>query len=297
MNKNAFAGYHPVVQLIFFTPVMLFTMFIQHPVYLIITLLASLMTAISFGRRKALKVFLRFILPAALLVGVINPLFNHAGVTIMWYFPDGNPFTMESMIYGFVSGLMFSSIMLWCLCIRHTLSSDKILYLFGRVSPKISLLLSMILRFLPLFAKHFQEVRGAQHCIGRDVNQGNLLKRIRNTVRIISSVIEWSMENAVDTADALKSRGYGLHRRTSYSLYYFEARDGIMMTVTVLCSTITAVLYFTEQLDFYYYPVISPMTFEVQEISGYIVFCILCYLPLAAHWREEQKWKSIQSGI
>lgn len=47
----------------------------------------------------------------------------------------------------------------------------------------------------------------------------------------MSIVVTWALENALDTADSMKSRGYGLPKRTAFSLFRFTLRDGICLGV------------------------------------------------------------------
>ena len=108
-------------------------------------------------------------------------------------------------------------------------SSDKVVFLFGRIMPSLSLVISMALRFVPRFSAQMKLVRNAQHTIGRDINEGTLFQKIRNAVKILSIMITWSLENAIETADSMKSRGHGLKGRTSYSLYKFDKRDAFML--------------------------------------------------------------------
>lgn len=56
--------------------------------------------------RKTVKVFLIGMLPVCLLTMVMNPLFSHAGATMLFYMRNGNPVTLESIVYGLASGLM-----------------------------------------------------------------------------------------------------------------------------------------------------------------------------------------------
>ena len=235
-----------------------------------------------------------FLLPMFILIAVINPLFNHGGVTIWFYLPDGNPFTMESLIYGGVSGLLFSGTMLWCMCLRYTMTSDKVIYLFGRVAPKLSLLIAMILRFIPKLAAHFREVRNAQKCIGRDITDGNFKNKVTNTVRIISAMFQWAMENSVDTADSLESRGYGLPHRTAFSLFRFEKRDGMILLIIILCDIWVMWGYFSGILEFDYFPMISTIQWNMPLM---IIYIFLCMIPLAIDLREDRKWKYMQSKI
>ena len=82
-----------------------------------------------------------------------------------------------------------------------------------KVAPSLSLVLSMTLRFVPKFTAQMKKVRQSQKCIGRDVSDGGLISRIKHGIKIISIMITWSLENAIETADSMKSRGHGLKGR------------------------------------------------------------------------------------
>ena len=292
--KSEFARFHPTVQFIYFSSVIFFAMFIREPVFLGISLVFSVIYSAYLGQRNILKALLLFIVPMFVLIAVINPLFNHGGVTILFYLPDGNPFTRESLIYGFVSGGLFSVTMLWCICLRYIMTSDRIIYLFGRIAPKLSLLISMILRFIPKLSSHFREVRNARKSIGRDITDGNFRERISNGVRIVSAVIQWAMENSIDTADSLESRGYGLARRTSFSLFRFEKRDFGILLIISLCDICVLWGYFSGDLEFDYFPMISEIKWNLPLTAVYL---ILCVMPLILDISEDMKWKYIESRI
>lgn len=293
MQSRAFGGVHPVVQSGFFTSVMLFTMLVPQPVILLTSFACSLTYGFFVGGKGSRRSFLRLILPSSALVCIINPLFNHAGVTILFYLPDGNPFTLESVIYGLVSGCMFSSVMLWCLCLRFTMTSDRVIYLFGRVTPKLGLLLSMIMRFIPQLASQFRRVRSARRCLGRDINQGNIIRRTANFVRILSSVIGWSMEHSLITADSMKSRGYGLGRRTSYTIFRFERRDVILLFLTIFLSAAVICGCIGGVGDFFYFPAVSQVGAGALDILTYIAFALLCVFPFIIDLKEGRKWNAI----
>ena len=294
-SRDTFSSCHPVVNFLYFGLVLLFTMCFTHPLTRFVSVAGALAYDIYLNGKKATRFTLVYMLPMLILTAILNPTFSHEGVTILTYLPSGNPLTLESLIYGAVAGTLFAGIWLWCLYLRYTVSTDGILYLFGRVSPKVSLLLSMILRFLPQFAVQLRQVRTAQHGLGRDMNQGNVRQRGRNTLRILSSVIGLSLENAVQTADALKSRGYGVTRRTAFSLYRFERRDGQLLAVIVLCCAVIWTAFFMERLDFYYFPAITPLSWE--PLDGIIyAACILLYgLPVLLWWKEVCTWRILRS--
>ncbi len=294
-SESGFGLVHPIVQFVYFTIVLLLTMVILHPLYLGLSLISALIYVLHMSGRKAVKPILIFLLPMFVLIALINPLFNHAGVTIWFYLPSGNPFTMESLLFGFNAGFTFSAILLWCMGMRYTLSSDRIIYLFGRAAPRLGLFLSMTLRFLPKMSSQFREIRASQHGIGRDLNQGSLPVRFRNAMRILSSLVSWILESTVETADSLKSRGYGLPRRTSYHLFRFTLRDGILLGVIVLSGSGVVAALFNGWCEFEYYPMLSELTPEPLTLMIWVGYAVLCLLPTIIGWKEGIRWKSIHS--
>lgn len=85
-----------------------------------------------------------------LLTAILNPIFNHKGLTVLFYLKR-NPVTLESVAYGAASGVMLGSVLLIFSCFNRIITDDKILYLFGRIIPSLAVVLSMALRFVPLF--------------------------------------------------------------------------------------------------------------------------------------------------
>lgn len=90
------------------------------------------------------------------------------------------------MLYGAAAAVMLASVVLWFSSYNEVMTSDKFVYLFGRVIPALSLVLSMSLRFIPKFKAQMQTVSEAQPCIGRDTKNGSVLRRVGNAVRIFS---------------------------------------------------------------------------------------------------------------
>ena len=104
-RRDAFAGYHPCVNFIFYALVLVFSMCLMHPAYL----LASFCGAAGYCARvqggARVRRTLLYLLPMMLLAAILNPAFNHEGVTILAYLPSGNPLTLESILYGIGAGL------------------------------------------------------------------------------------------------------------------------------------------------------------------------------------------------
>lgn len=294
---DAFSKLHPTVNFIFFAFVLVLSMFIMNPVCLALSLVCAFVNAVYLNGIKTVKLCLEFILPMVLLVIIINPVFNHQGVTILTYFPWENPLTLESIVYGTASAALLSSVVLWFSVFNSVITSDKLVYLFGRIIPSLSLVISMALRFVPKFTTQFNNVRNAQRCIGRDISDGSVIKRIKNGIRIISIMLSWSMENAIETADSMKSRGFGLKGRTAYSIYKFDKRDLIVLIIVALLGITVSVSAITGVIDFNYYPSIKGNIFDVLSLVTFFLYGILMLIPTILNAGEGFKWKRLRSAI
>lgn len=293
---NEFAKYHPLINFIYFTAVIVFSMIFVHPICLVTSLLCSVMYSIILNGKKALK-FIVMLLPLMLISALINPAFNHEGVTVIAYLPSGNPLTLESILYGIVAASMIATVICWFSCFNKIMTSDKFIYLFGRIIPSLSLILSMTFRFVPKFKEQVQEVSNAQKSMGRDTSEGSVFARVKNSIRILSAVITWSLENAIDTSDSMKSRGYGLTGRTAYSNYVFDKRDVtalIYLAVTIIYFLIGALL---GKIHYRYFPSMRGTDMSFYSTSIFISYIMICIMPIIIEIWEELKWRKLKSKI
>ena len=294
--KDSFSSYHPLVNFLFFAEVLGFSMFLLHPLCLGISLVCAVGYDIYLNGRKAVGFCLKGILPMMVITALLNPLFSHEGRTILTYLPSGNPLTLESILYGLAAAGMLAAVVLWFACFNAVITSDKFVYLFGRIIPALSLVLSMALRFVPRFMAQLKVVTRAQKCIGKDPSQGSLFHRIRCAGSILSVMLTWALENGIDTADSMKSRGYGLPGRTAFSVYRFDNRDRqALICLLVLGAAVLAGAAF-DGLTWRYFPTVkwstTPLSFGVLA-----AYAALCALPVILNRKEDRKWNALRSKI
>ncbi len=290
-NRDAFSGYHPLINFFYFGMVLIFTMFFLHPASLAVSLCGAVAYSLYLNGRQALRFQIVFLLPMAIMAALVNPAFNHEGATLICYLPTGNPLTLESILYGLASASMLAAVILWFSCYNVVMTSDKFVYLFGRVIPALSLVLSMTLRFVPKFKAQLHVVSEAQQCVGRDVSNGSLFCRIKNAVKILSILITWSLENAIETADSMKSRGYGLPGRTAFSIYRFDERDRIALCWLCFCGFFIMSGWIAGAFRWRYYPTMKGVAATPLFLSIQIVYLALCLTPVILNCWEDRKWK------
>ncbi|NMA08119.1 MAG: energy-coupling factor transporter transmembrane protein EcfT [Clostridiales bacterium] len=295
MNR-AFSGLHPWVSVCFFAAVLGVTMTLTHPVFLALSVCGAAACLWTLRGRKGMAAW-KFITPLLLLTAALNPVFNHEGATILRYLPDGNPLTAESILYGVAAAGMLTASLLWFLCLSEVMTSDKVVYLFGRVIPALSLLLSMTLRFIPRLKHQARVISNAQVCVGRGTSEGNLLTRARHTLTVFGMLLTWAFESAISTADSMKSRGYGLPGRSAFSLWRFDRRDAVMLSFIALCTGAVILGCASGQFAWRYYPLVSGTLTGIVPVLLYILYAALCFLPVGVELWEARKWRALRSAI
>jgi len=294
--KRAFEDCHPIVSFLFFAGVLTFSMSFLHPVALTLTFAGALVNAGLLQKRKNARGLL-FLLPTLLVAAVLNPLFNHEGVTILTYLPDGNPLTKEAIFYGFAAAGMLGAVILWFGSVNAVLTTEKIAYLFGRILPGFSLLLSMTLRFVPRFREQLSKNAQAMSCVGQDLKDGSFLIKAKRGLTLLSGLVTWALESAVQTADSMKARGYGLPHRGSFSLYRFTKRDALICAWLGICIAGVVIAWIQGGFAWKYYPKISEFLWTPATFWGFVSYAGLIITPLAAEGWEAGQWHISQSRM
>ncbi len=293
--RGGLQAIHPAVSLLYFTAVIVFAMFLMNPVCLTLSLLCSAATAVVLNGRKTVLFALKVILPLALLAIVINPFVNHRGVTVLGYLPWNNPLTLESILFGVASAVMLSSTVLWFSSFHTVMTSDKLVFLFGKTLPALGLMLSMSLRFVPKFNAELREVRNAQRLLFPE--KSGLIPRIKSAVRVLSVMISRALEDSLETADSMKARGYGLKGRTAYSRYRMTGQDWFLLSVTIVLTAAIAVFCFCKTARFRYYPSVTQLKSAADTFIFYGTYAVLLLIPLILTVGEGIRWRKYESNI
>ena len=113
---------------------------------------------------------------------------------------------------------------------------------FGVPSHEIALMMSISIRFIPIFIEEGERIRKAQLSRGGSF-QGNIIKRIRNVIPLIIPLFVSTFRRANDLALAMDARCYtGGEGRTSYHVLRFRWIDTVAFFLIVLIG-VPAVLY------------------------------------------------------
>ena len=274
---------HPAVNLIYFAAVLVGMITFQHPAFLVISFFCAYAYSVKRNGWKAV-VFNLCLLPFVVAFALYYSSYTHFGMTVLRQNFVGNNMTQESLVYGFVLGVTGAGVCIWFSCVYSVFTTDKVVYLFGRVSPRLSLFLAILLRMVPRIKKEAKRINMAQQGIGRGVNQGNFFTRLHNGIRVISMLITWTIDSLTIASESMRSRGSSLRGRKAFSIYRFDNRDRLFVIGLFLCLTLTMMAVLLGQTDMVYDPQIIWTQVNPLFCIGYVV---LCLMPLGLElWTE-----------
>lgn len=283
-----FKSVHPISAFVFFTFAFLMSMTASHPLLLLVSFVVGLIYDVKLSGKKALSFFLKIILPTILLITVFNGIFSHYGVTVLFKMQGGNNFTLEALIFGLVFSIRTASALLWLDSFNEIITSDKFIFLFGRISPKTALVISMVLRFIPLIRNQSEEIKKAEKGIGNLPTEKDFIGKIRHGAKRLSVLISWTLEKGIDSADSMKARGYGLSGRTSFNSYIFWVKDALFFVLSFVAS---AMFFFIgTRYKANYNPIIDIPVPDVLSLFLIAIIAFVLLLPTFYDLREERKW-------
>ncbi len=291
---KSFKDHNPIAIFIYYALVIVPVMFCTNTLLVCISLFFAVALRVAMEGSGVLKKILPFaIFPV--ISTIVNPLFVHKGVTVLFIL-NNNPITLEAVRYGFTIGLVIFSTIVWFSSFNNIMTTDKLMYIFGSVSPKIALILSMALRYIPLYGQQIKKIRQAQLVTGL-YKEDNAIDRIRGGLRIMSVMVSWALENGIITADSMTARGYGVGRRSRFSIFSWRRADKILLAAALLLGGAVIVFMAVGHLAYEWYPQIITPGASAPAIIAYAAYAALGAVPVYLQIKEENRWRSLQSEI
>ncbi len=286
-------NFHPLVSFLYFLFVIGYSMFILNPHYVIISFLLSLTYSLMIKGKKSIKTLIYF-LPMALFMLIINPLVNTSGETVLFHLAEGRPITKEAILFGALSAVMIICVILWFSSFNEIIDDDKINYLFGKITPSFALIFCMTLKFIPSFIRHLKKVLRAQKGIK---NQKSFTQKLKTSLSVFSATITWAFENAIETSDSMRARGYGLFKRTNYSIYKFTKNDALVLFLILIFAGFIFIENFINSASMVFFPKIIYPSYDLSGIISFVFYFLLILIPSISEIWEVLKWKLLKSKI
>lgn len=292
-----FGTYNPIINFIFFIGAIALCMFLNHPAFLFCSVISSFTLYLTINPKKAFRLILAMALPFVI-ISLVNPFFNIYGKTVLFTCFGGRPYTLEALYYGMANAAMFVSVMVWFASYNEIMTSDKFLYIFGRVVPSVSMILTMVLRFVPNYTRKAKQIANARKCIGKAGDEGGKKEKIENGMTVLSSLTNYALEGGIMTADSMQSRGYGCGKRTTFSIYRFDGRDKTLISFMALSLALVLFCVSNGAASVSYTPDLFISGLEsIYTVTGVVCYFIFLMIPTVINVMEEITWRILRSKI
>lgn len=288
-----FENLNPFCSCLFLLSAVLLTALFPHPALVALSLVGSVALFVFTKGTEGIKTHICFFI-LFIVMAAINPLFNHNGLTVLFVLND-NPVTLETLLFGLNSSAMIVSALYWFASFSEIMTSDRLLYLLSGLSPKASLIISMALRYVPLFLRKKKEISQAGKGMGI-FKDDNLPDRIKGHMGVFSALVTFGLENGIITADSMDARGYYIGKRSRFSNFSFRRGDLVFSVLALFLVYITLVGGFLGKFSFDFYPSVlgqnpgEPLLF----LSAFGTFVLL---PVLLNIKEELKWRKLRRKI
>lgn len=281
--RPAFSTYHPAVPVAFVVLTLAFTMFSMQPVLIALSFAGGFAYGCAVRGPRRTLVALRWQLPLIAIVAVLNPLFSASGLTELFRLGERAVY-LESLVYGACMGGLFMATVLWFEAAASMLSYDKVMALFGNAAPILALMISMCMRLIPQFVRRGRSIFAVQDAV--DVPGRSSGDVARERLRASSVLMGWSMEDSLERADAMRARGWGIGRRTTYTRYRFGRADAAALAAVVAAGALVAAIAVQATGRFTFYPRLSaPVAWW-----GYIVYAAWMLVPCVLWVCDERRF-------
>ena len=120
-----------------------------------------------------------------------------------------------------------------------------------------------------------------------DRMSGRLSNRVTGRLRQSSVLMGWAMEDSLETADAMRARGWGACRqRTTYLPYRFTLRDAVVLLVLTVAAAVCIWASWTATNAYEFYPRLTPIC----AWWGYVPYAAWMFVPAALHLYETRRF-------
>jgi len=291
---RAFEDYNPFAIFLSLMSCACIVMFGTNPVMALISLAGAVGLWFVRSGRENMRSHLIYLAMLAV-VPLLNMLISHNGATVLLVVNDA-PITLEALLYGLVTAVTLAAVLYWFRSFSRIMTSDRLLYIMGGLSPRLALLLTMALRFVPHFKRQFQRIDNSQKALGL-YREDNMVDLVRGKLKVFSILVTWALENGITTADSMTARGYGTGRRTAFSIYRFVRGDIIFILVNLLLLAVCVTGLATGAVDYSFYPSADRIPCSPLAAAVYASYGILVLLPIIIEAEVKLRWRSLRSAI
>ena len=229
-----------------------------NPVYRALVLVASLNVLLALRRPGVrLRPLLLVMAVGGASALLVTFAVSHTGAHVLWTLPEGVPvlggrFTVESLVFGAVSGLGISAAVVSVAPLSLVAAPHELLDALPRALARSGAAVATALNLLPALARSATEIRDAQRM------RGVRVARLAGARHVALPVVLTAVEDSVRLAEAMEARAYANGPRTHYGAMRWTAGDVAVAVLAALAAAVFVVLRATGTVpDWYPFPTLT----------------------------------------
>ncbi|MBY0099232.1 energy-coupling factor transporter transmembrane component T [Mesobacillus maritimus] len=290
---RGFRSFHPIILLLYYLFAMAALMLYQHPMFLALATVAILLMNFMLDGGLELRKWRAMILIMAVLTLVLTPFFNQRGNHLLFYLFEKQVY-LEAIWQGVMISLTLVCILTLFLTFNLVITPDKFVFLFSKIMPQWALLTMLSLRFVPLLRKRLLEIGDVQSIKGFSLKTGSVKGRAQSGMLFLQTLLTWSLEESIQTADSMTARGYGLGKRSKYQPYYMKKRDWLAFAFLLVSGSLVLFGWWLGDGVLTLLPVLEPVWLSGREWLYWILFFMMIGFPIWTEGKEMVKWKFLR---
>ncbi|MCM3161271.1 energy-coupling factor transporter transmembrane component T [Metabacillus litoralis] len=288
MNRGIHS-FHPFVSFFYYVGAAALVMLYKHPVFLFVAALLFIFFHLQLDKGKTLRSWLVMMFFLSIFFLIINPLINRRGTHILFYLYH-NPVMLEAIIQGVILALSIFTLLVLFASYNLVITAEKFLFLFSRILPQWALLTMLSMRFVPLLKRRLREIESVQKGKGLSVSEGKIRTRAKNGILLIQILLTWSLEEAIQTADSMAARGYGLKKRSKYTPFKMKIQDWLVLFTLLLIGSVAVAGWWLGDGVLSIYPILESPVIQGREWFYLGVFTLYLAIPLFIEGRDTVRW-------
>ena len=279
---TAFEEAHPLVGAVYVTITLALVMCALEPALVVLSCAGGFTYAcVSQGPRTALSA-LKWQLPLVVVVALLNPFFSASGSTEVARIGVRTVY-LESLCFGLTMAGLFVASVLWFQAAARMVPFDRAMTLLGAVAPVVTLMVCQAMRLIPRFVRQgrlIAQVTGV-------ARPATVAGGVRAHLRLSTVLMGWTMEDSLETADAMRARGWGaVPHRTSYTRYRFTWADAVRLAAILAGGALVAIQTAALVGRYAFYPTMSALS----PWWEYAAYAIWMFVPCALHVCEGRRF-------
>lgn len=288
-----FKRFHPLVSFLYYAGAITLYLLMLHPIFLTTGFAVILIINVLHDSLKGLRRWLVLLLTSVFFMVILNPLFNERGRHVLFVLYN-HRFTLEAFVYGGMTAASIIGVIALFVSYNVVMTPNKLLYLFSKFLPQLAVLLMLTLRFIPLMRRRLKEISLIQRSKGLSTTHGKWKTKVKTAMLYVQTLVTYSLEEAIQTADSMKARGYGSGTRTSYEYFKICNADIIAILYLVL---IAAPIVMGRMIGYGFltvYPVMESWHLATRDAQIFVCYLLFISFPILVEAGGMFRWRILK---